>query len=555
MYRFTLGLVMLAFLVAAPIHNVNAQSLDGLQVSLFNNAMVEELGSISLNETFAVYNPTASAISLPPLTLNLPAEYNQRIVDVVVSGPVGFSHTVAREGNFVKLRISPSSAYQVSANTNITIAIRIATSMTAEMYEFGRYRAFVALFPTSDIFLQKVTSKLVIARGITFNNFTEGFTRGEFGDFEAADGVKGNLTNTDMQAGYIYFDPRPDIALFTIAEFSEIVRTLSVKTDGKIIVKDSFRVFNKGVSAITSLKIFPVSKEVKDVTILAPDDPPLKRSITLTLINDRIDVLSAYEQPIQYQESKLIQYEYAVGSSSPDGSSLLVEIPTKSPVNAIVRNIAVKVETQNYKVVEGQSSANIAIASAISTGSMIYRLRPAASWASIDVFPVATGLFVVMLFSLVGYSMRGKSAISELEEEIADLVRAYEEKVSLVGTIIGELKVMDIDKLQRKQFENMKRDLGLARSRTGQRVADAKRVILQKIPDMQKVLNELSNMDASFERVVQQYLQAYEQHLAKRTTREVFRSMTAKLEKDLNARTTDLVALLTKVSSKEGGPE
>ena len=91
--------VLVVFALATPALDVNAQISQGLEVSLENNPMVEELGSISLNETFVIHNPTASAISLPALTLNLPSEYDQKILDVVVSGPTDFSHTVAREGN------------------------------------------------------------------------------------------------------------------------------------------------------------------------------------------------------------------------------------------------------------------------------------------------------------------------------------------------------------------------------------------------------------------------------------------------------------------------
>ena len=148
--------------------------------------------------------------------------------------------------------------------------------------------------------------------------------------------------------------------------------------------------------------------------------------------------------------------------------------------------------------------------------------------------------------------MRSKEEASKAKENLLDLVKAYEEKVSIVRTIIGELKATDLDKLQRSKFENMKKNVTLVRSKTGQRVADARKIILEKMPEMQNALNEISNMDASFEKVVQQYMQAYEQHLAKRTTREVLRSTTSKLEKDINARTSELVAMLTKAYSREG---
>lgn len=544
--------VLVVFALATPALDVNAQISQGLEVSLENNPMVEELGSISLNETFVIHNPTASAISLPALTLNLPSEYDQKILDVVVSGPTDFSHTVAREGNFVKLRITPQSSYQVSANANVSITARIATSMLADMFEFGKYKALLPVFPTSDIFLKKVTTHLIIARGTTFSNFTEGLSRGDFHDFEAAVGVKGNITSNDAKFDYVYFEPRPDIILFTIADFSSISRTIRVSTDGKVIVRDSYKLLNKGVSAITSLHIFP-AYSVKNVTIIEPQGPPLRTSLTLNLVNDRIDMQSAYGVPIQYLEEKLIQYEYVVRATISDGASLSVNIPTKSPVNFVVRNVTIKVEApQNYRLLEGQNPAILPLMTPLSAGSVQYKLRPSASWASTDVFPIATGFFVISLVSLVGYSMRSKEEASKAKENLLDLVKAYEEKVSIVRTIIGELKATDLDKLQRSKFENMKKNVTLVRSKTGQRVADARKIILEKMPEMQNALNEISNMDAGFEKVIQQYMQAYEQHLAKRTTREVLRSTTSKLEKDINARTSELIAMLTKAYSREG---
>src|SRR3970282_2497944 len=105
--------VLVVFALAAPVLNANAQVSQGLEISLENNPMIEELGTISLNETLAVHNPTASAISLSVLTLNLPSEYDQKILDVVVSGPTDFSHTVAREGNFFNFKITLKSAFKV----------------------------------------------------------------------------------------------------------------------------------------------------------------------------------------------------------------------------------------------------------------------------------------------------------------------------------------------------------------------------------------------------------------------------------------------------------
>jgi nitrogen regulatory protein PII-like uncharacterized protein len=543
--------VFMVFALAAPLLNANAQVSQGLEFSLENNPFIGDLGSISMNETFSVQNPTASAISLPPLTLNLPSEYDQKILDVIVSGPIDFSHTVSREGNFVKLTITPRSSYQVPASSNVSIKATIATSILVDMFEFGKYRAWLPVFPTSDAFLKKVTTNLVLARGTTFTNFTAGLTRGDFQDFEAAVGVKGNVTSNDAIADYIYFEPRPDIILFTIADFSSVTRTIRVSTDGKVMVRESFKVFNKGVSAITSLRIFP-AYATNNVTVIENRDPPLRVPLVLTLVNDRIDMQSAYGLPIQYLEEKVIHYEYAVKATT-DGSSLSVSIPAKSPVNSVVRNLAIRVEApQNYKLLEGQNPTVLPIVTPLGTGSLEYKIRPSASWASANIFPIATGLFVITLLSLAGYAMRGKEKTSEAQENLLSLVKAYEEKVSIIGSVIGELKTADIDKLQRSKFDGMKKDIALVRSKAGQRAADEKKTIIQKMPEMQKVLTDISNIDASLDRVVQQYLQVYEQHLAKRTTREVLRSAASKLEKDINAKTSELLAMLAKAYSKEG---
>ncbi len=544
--------VLMVFALATPFLYANAQVPQGLEISLENNPMVLELGTISMNETFVVYNPTTSAISLPALTLNLPTEYDQKILDVIVSGPTGFSNTVAREGNFVKLRITPQSGYQVPANANVSITATIATSMLADMFEFGKYRALLPIFPTSDVILKKVTTHLVIARGTTFSNFTGGLSKGDFHDFEATVGNKSNVARDNAKFDYIYFEPRPDIFLFTVADFSSVSRTIRVSTEGKVFVKDSFKVLNKGVSAITSLRIFP-AYSVKNVTIIEIRGPPLRTPLVLNLVNDRIDMQSAYGQPIQYLEEKVIQYEYIVKAMSSDGSSLTVSIPLKSPVNSVIRNVAINVESpQNYRLLEGQNPAILPVVTPIGSGSVEYKLRPSASWASTNVFPIATGLFVITLVSLVGYSIRSKGEVLEAKKSRLDLVKAYEEKVSIVGTVVGELKDIDIDKLQRNKFDNMKKDIALVRSKTGQRVADAKKIIMEKAPEMQKVLNDINNMDTTLERVVQQYLQAYEQHLSKKTTREVFRSTASKLEKEINARISELLAMLTRAYSKEG---
>ena len=542
----------MVFALATPFLNANAQLSQGLEISLENDPIVQELGTISMNETFVVYNPTASAISLPPLTLNLPSEYDQKILNVVFSGSTGFSSTVAREGKFVKLRITPQSGYQVPANANVSIMATIATSMFVDMFEFGKYRALLPIFPTSDVFLKKVTTHLIIARGTTFSNFTEGLSRGDFHDFEAAVGVKGNVTIDDAKFDYVYFEPRPDIFLFTVADFSSVSRTIRVSTDGRVIVRDSFKVFNKGVSAITSLRIFPADS-VRNVTIIENREPPLRTPLVLNLVNDRIDIQNAYGQPIQYLEEKVIQYEYAVRATSSDGSSLSLGIPMRSPVNSVIRNVAIKVESpQNYRLLEGQNPSELALVTPISSGSVEYKLRPSASWASNNVFPIATGFFVITLVSLIGYSMRSKGEVLEVKRSLLDLVKAYEEKVSIVGTVIGELRVIDIDKLKRNRLDNMKKDMALVRSKTGQRVADAKRIIMEKTPGMQKVLNDINNIDVTFEKVVQQYLQAYEQLLSKRTTREVFRSTASRLEKEINTTTSELLALLTRAYSQEG---
>jgi hypothetical protein len=542
---------LLAFVLAVPIISVNAQAQD-LQVALLNNVMVGEFGGVFLNETFSVYNPTTSPISLPSLILNLPQEYNQKVADVLVTGPVSFSHTVLTEGGFVKIRITPQSDYQVSTGANVSIHMQVATSVMTEISGSGQYRAFGPLFPSSNILLSKVRSNLVIPRGVTFSNQTQRFNKTDFGGLEAQTGVMNNVAPTDVRSGFFYFVPRPDIAQFTVAEFSEVSRTITVRLSGHVSVKDKFRIANKGFGDITSIRVHPISSDIKNITIASVEEPPLKNPVFLSLVNSRIDMQSAYGQPVKQGESMLIHYEYAVKANSTDGI-LFVNMLTTPPVDALVSGFAINSQvSQSFRLIQGERSVLLPTSSPLATNIIAYKFRPSISWAFIDVFPIATGLFIMIFLSLLTYSMKRRGGITEIEEKLEDLIRIYEEKVSLTGTAIAELKAEDLDRLQRKQFDNTRNSIAGIRSRSSQRAADARRVVLQSMPQMQKSLSDLANLDQSYDRVVQQYLQAYDQHLARRMTREIFRSTLSRVERDLNNRTNDLIAFLSRISGQEG---
>ncbi len=548
--KFTVA-VLLAFVLAVPIISVNAQA-PGLQVALLNNVMVGEFGGVFLNETFSVYNPTVSSISLTPLTLNLPQEFNGKVADVLITGPVSFSHTVSTEGGFVKIRITPQSGYQVSPAAEISIHVQIATSMMTEITGFGQYRASGPLFPSSDVVLSKVTSNLVIPRGVTFSNQTQRFNKTDFGNLEAQIGIASNVAPTDMTSGFFYFVPRPDIAQFTIAEFSEVSRTITVRSSGQMSVKDTFRLTNKGFGDVTSIRVRPVSPEVKNITIASVEEPPLKNPVTLSLVNSRIDMQRAYGQPVKQGESLLVHYEYAVKANSTDGV-LSTNVPKMPPVDALVSGFKINSQVpQNFRLIQGERSVLLPSSSSLTTGVIAYKFRPSISWASIDVFPIATGLFIAIFLSLFTYSIKARGGVTEIEEKLEDLIRVYEEKVSLTGTAIAELKAEDLDKLQRKQFDTTRNSIAGIRSRSAQRAADARRAVLQSMPEMQKPLSDLTNLDQSYDRVIQQYLQAYDQHLGRRMTREIFRSAISRVEKDLNNRTNDLIAFLSRMSGQEG---
>ena len=543
--------VLLAFVLALPIISVDAQA-QGLQVALLNNVMVGEFGGVFLNETFSVYNPTASSISLTSLTLNLPQEFNGKVADVQIAGPVSFSYAVSTERGFVKIRITPQSGYQVSSGANVSILMQVASSIMTETSGLGQYRTFGPLFPSSDVILSKVRSNLVIPRGVTFLNQTQRFNKTDFGNLEAQTGIMNNVASTDVKSGFFYFVPRPDIAQFTIAEFSEVVRTITVRSSGQVRIKETFRLANKGFGDVTSIRVHPISSNVKNITVASVEEPPLKNPVSLSLVNSRIDMQRAYGQPVKQGESLLIHYEYDIKANSTDGI-LSVNVPTTPPVDALVSDFAINSQVpQNFRLTQGERSAFFPTSSPLATNVIVYKFRPGVSWASVDVFPIATGLFMLIFLSLLAYSMKARGGITGTGERLQDLIRVYEDKVSSTGTAITELKAQDFDKLQKKGFDGTRNSIAGIRSRSAQRAADARRAVLQSMPEMQKPLSDLANLDQIYDRLVQQYLQLYDQHLARRTTREIFRSTISRVEKDLNNRTNDLIAFLSKVTGQEG---
>jgi len=156
------------------------------------------------------------------------------------------------------------------------------------------------------------------------------------------------------------------------------------------------------------------------------------------------------------------------------------------------------------------------------TASLSYSLS--VGWALGDGVPAASSLFVVLLIGL--FVARTRMAPAEEEEEetaterSTDMVKAFEEKTSLINGMFEEIPKADPSRLGKVYFDELRGRLDTFRSRALQRLNEVKqKSATQKFFDL---LGQIHETEREVDRAAKDLLNLYEQFYTKRMRQEVF---------------------------------
>ena len=544
--------LLLMFLLLALIPHALGQSEGELEISLDSTVTLHELGLITLNETFTVTNPTSAPLEMPGLHLLLPSEYFGKITATNIEGPLEMILSITNSSRGTILSATPRGRLSLSPNgESQIISIGIAVTEAVESFPPDFYRFRVPIIPTVDgVTLNEVRSMIVVPAKVTFGNVTEGMEIGGAGLRIFISGTFGNVSSSDQRNEFVHLVEQPAAGVFTLVGFEDASRTLVVSPNGLISVREEFLMKNVGFGTLTELNMIPIDDSVIRVTVSATSDPPLKNPIRLFLISNRLDLQRAFSSILRPGEQILVIYEYTLDRQFLESTfgSVKVSVPPSPPVDSLMGSYKVGIELPSaFRLIDGPNSVDLDGTAQLFGPDIVYEFRPGILWASGTAFPIGTGIFLILL---LGFMLSQRAEVGgerEIVLKINRLGEIYQDKISIVGSIVSNFKRLEVGKMERRQVENVRGEMNSIRSRSSSKVSELRRAIIELDAKVGSLFGELSTEDQLYDRAISQFIQTYDLQIQRKIKPEVFRTKTTDLDKQINKRASNIVNLVQSI--------
>ncbi len=519
-----------------------------LEIALDSTVTLHELGLITINETFTVSNPTSSPVEMPTLHLLMPSEYFGKITATNIDGPVEMILTITNSSRGTILSAFHMSQLLLPPNGSQIITIGIAVEGAVEPFPLDFYRFIVPILPTVDgIMLNEVRSTLVVPATLTFGNVTDGMAIGGSGLAITISGTFGNVSSSEQRNEFVHLVEQPAAGVFTLVDFEDASRTVVVSPNGLISVREEFSMKNVGFGTLTELNMIPIDDSVIRVTVGATSDPPLKNPTRLFLISNRLDLQRAFSSVLRPGEKILVIYEYNLDREFLESTfgSVKVSVTPSPPVDSLMGSFKVGIELPfAFRLIDGPNSVDIDGTEQLFGTDIIYEFRPGIIWASGTAFPIGTGIFLILLLGFFLSQRADVKAEREIVLKINKLAEIYQDKISIVGSIVSNFKRLEVGKMERRQVENVRGEMNSIRSKTSSRVSELRKAIIELDPKVGSSFAELSTQDQSYDRAVSQFIQTYDLQIQRKIKSEMFRTKTTDLDKQINKRASNIVNLV-----------
>ena len=520
-----------------------------LEIALDSTVTLHELGLITINETFTVSNPTSSPVEMPTLHLLMPSEYFGKITATNIDGPVEMILTITNSSRGTILSAFHMSQLSLPPNgESQIITIGFAVEGAVEPFPLDFYRFIVPILPTVDgIMLNEVRSTIVVPATLTFGNVTDGMAIGGSGLAITISGTFGNVSSSEQRNEFVHLVEQPAAGVFTLVDFEDASRTVVVSPNGLISVREEFLMKNVGFGTLTELNMIPIDDSVIRVTVGATSDPPLKNPTRLFLISNRLDLQRAFSSVLRPGEKILVIYEYNLDREFLESTfgSVKVSVTPSPPVDSLMGSFKVGIELPfAFRLIDGPNSVDIDGTEQLFGTDIIYEFRPGIIWASGTAFPIGTGIFLILLLGFFLSQRTDVKAEREIVLKINKLADIYQDKISIVGSIVSNFKRLEVGKMERRQVENVRGEMNSIRSKTSSRVSELRKAIIELDPKVGSSFAELSTQDQSYDRAVSQFIQTYDLQIQRKIKSEVFRTKTTDLDKQINKRASNIVNLV-----------
>ena len=211
--------------------------------------------------------------------------------------------------------------------------------------------------------------------------------------------------------------------------------------------------------------------------------------------------------------------------------------PIPAPVDTFTLSMSLP---NGLRATQAQSRV-VQNATPITSGEQTFAYSLTLGWASDRAIPTASVIFVAALVAFFVSIERQEGEEAEGEEkeggritgDIPAMIKAFEEKVDLVNTMLREVPKEDPNNLNKAYFVDLRSRVDTFRSRALQRLNDAKqRSTAQRFSEQ---LTRIHDVEREVDRATRDILNLYEQYYTRRMRQETFEKLLPSYRKRLES--------------------
>ncbi len=504
-----------------------AYGQENLKYTLNHEVRVTDHGFLAVSEVVHIKNDGASDTAVPTFELVYPSIAAANMSTVTVHGPVAFTAEKTFANGATTVKVTPQGGSQIPAGSTVNIQVNFYL-----MHQVGvsTGTAFLALIPLTPSMNQaaQVNSTIRLQPDANIGAPPTGFDVKSSSDAKIlSQGAQDVEPGKGVTASIGY--SRNQANALAVLDFPSVTRIFKISDDGKVIVHDEIRVVNRGGVPATKIQLTLLNKDVTSVEVVPISQPPLVNQFSTSLPNGVLDIASAYGVTLNRGEEYVFGIEYPLPAEytrSADGG-LSFQVPVKPPFDGVVNSFTYGISSSSGVTVSGSKNTAYTDAAPSNIDLFNFHIGLTFAWASGQVIPVATIIFLVVLVSLVSTKVSFRRSAEEKGEAIPgleDFVDIFEEKTVATEDILRSLEKTRKG-TSKTSFAEARRRFETVRTRAASRLGEMRPKILAAKPYLKNRLADLTDADRELNRAVFDLINLYEQFSSGKIREETFNNL------------------------------
>jgi len=526
------ALVVLFLVMLVPSWSpAHAQSLP--QVSAKSVYTIDEYGYAIVSESVTYSNNGTSSMQAPPIQIGFGIA-TPLVTNYNLTG-AGFAVSTGTNGNQSVFVVSGGQS--IPSGGSISFLFSALIPNVATRFNATTLRVLLVAEPFFNLQLKSLKLQINMPYATQFVKNPECLCAPEdgysfsnaglnnFTYFRRISFIPTNSTQERALTQSLLVMPSSAEELFPLKVYSAD-RVITASANGSPVVEDSLRFENLGTNELTNLTVSPLTSANSQVTVLSTAQPPLFSSTQVTLDHFGISLnKTAIGLPVEAGQNFSITYSYPLATKyySVVGGVVTISIPQSPPIDTFVDSYTISMSfPPGVNVVEA-APKTLGSVNPFTSGQAKLSYGLSVGWALDGGVPLASFFFIVCLIGL--FALRGRTVEEEAPEETAtertsDMIKAFEEKTSLINSLFEEIPSVDPNQLNKAYFDELRSRLDTFRSRALQRLNDVKqKSTTKKFFDL---LNQMHETEREVDRAARDMLNLYEQYYTRRTRKDVF---------------------------------